>query len=235
MTFVGHLEELRRRLAISLLAVLLGVAISLARVDHLLGWLEQPARHLLWRLAFFSPTEPLLAYMKVGVLSGVIIAMPVVLWQVWLFVRSGLTERERSYGLAFIGWGSLQFVLGAALAYYGLLPTALRVLFSIGRGRLEPVISIDQYVSFVTTMMFWSGVVFELPVALFFLARAGVVTPAWLQQQRGYAILSLAIIAALVTPTTDIVSLLLMLGPMMALYEVSIWATHLAARLRHRR
>ena len=163
-------------------------------------------------------------------LAGLIIAMPVILGLLWGFIRSGLTSRERSLGLAFVWWGSAQFLAGAAFAYYGLLPVSLRFLLRIGERYLEPVISIDQYLSFVTTLVFWCGVVFELPVVLLILARLGIVTPEWLRQQRPYAILALVILAAIVTPTTDPINLLLMAVPLVWLYELSIVITRWAMR-----
>src|SRR3989338_3130622 len=136
MTLAEHLEELRRRLGISLVALVVAVGISATQVDHLLVWLRRPAEGLLPAFAFFSPTEPLIAYLKVACLAGVTLAMPVLLTQVWGFVRSGLTQRERSCGLAFVGWGSALFAAGAAFAYAMLLPMSLRVLLGIGRGTL---------------------------------------------------------------------------------------------------
>ena len=230
LTIAGHLEELRRRLGLSLAVLLLAVGVSLTQVEHLIRWLQRPVDDLLPRLAFFSPTEPLFAYMMVGTLTGLILAMPVILSQLWGFVQAGLTQRERSHGTVFMVWGSLQFLVGAAVAYYGLLPVSLGFLFSIGQPHLEPVISIGRYLSFVTTMIFWSAIAFELPVVLFFLARIGIVTPEWLRQQRPYAILVLVIISAVVTPTTDPVNLFLMAVPLTLLYELSILMTRLAMR-----
>ena len=229
-TLAEHLEELRRRLGFSLAALLAASCLSFSQVERIILWLYRPAEVSLPRLAFFSPTEPLVAYMRVAVLAGVLLAMPVILGQVWGFVRSGLTARERYHGAWFIGWGSLQFLAGAAFAYYALLPISLRFLLGIGRWYLEPMISLDRYLSFVTTMMFWSGLVFELPVVLFVLAKAGVVTSEWLRQQRRYAILALVVLSAVVTPTTDPVTLLLMAVPLIGLYELSIWLTRVAVR-----
>lgn len=228
LTLAGHLEELRRRLGVSLAALLIAGGVSLSQVERLIQWLRRPAEDLLPRLAFFSPPEPLLAYVKVAVLAGLLLAMPVILAQLWGFVRTGLTPRERSYGLVFIGWGSLQFLAGAAFAYYAMLPVSLRMLLGIGRRYLEPVISLERYLSFVTTVVLWCGLVFELPVVLFVLARVGIVTPEWLRQQRPHAILILVILSALVTPTTDPVTLLLMAVPLALLYEASIWVTRWA-------
>lgn len=228
LTLTGHIEELRRRLAISLGAVLVGVGVSVTQLERLIAWLKHPAGPLLPRFAFFSPTEPLIAYTKVVILSGLVLAMPCVLWQAWAFVRPGLAPRERSHGLAFIWWGSAQFLAGVAFAYAVLLPLALRVLLGIGRDTLEPVISIDQYLGFVTSLAFWCGVMFELPVVVWLLAKVGIVTPEWLRQSRPYATLVLVIVAAIATPTTDILSLLLMAIPMMGLYELAILMARVA-------
>ena len=227
-TLADHLEELRRRLGIALAALLVGVGVSFTRVEWIVQWLRRPAGEWLPPFAYFSPVEPLLAYVRVAVLGGLALAMPVILMQLWGFIRSGLTPRERSLGLAFIGWGSVQFLAGAAFAYYGLLPLSLRVLLGIGRDFLQPVLSIDRYLAFVTALLFWCGLVFELPVVLWVLSRIGIVTPAWLRQQRPYAVLILVIIAAVVTPTTDPVSLCLMAVPLVLLYELSILIARVA-------
>jgi len=228
LTVVGHLEELRRRLGISLAAILVAIGISATQIEHIIEWLRRPVRALLPTFAFFSPTEPIVAYVKVAVLAGLILAMPVILSQFWGFVRSGLTPRERSSGLAFIWWGSANFLAGAVFAYAVLLPLALNVLLGIGKGTLQPVISIDRYLSFVTTLLFWSGVVFELPAVIFLLTKVGIVTPAWLREQRAYAVLVLVIIAAVITPTTDPVSLLIVALPLLVLYELSIFLARFA-------
>lgn len=222
LTLADHLEELRRRLAISLAAVLVGSGLGLTQAERLIDWLQRPADGLLGRLVFLSPLEPLEVHLTVGVLAGVALAMPVVLWQIWAFVRAGLTSRERRLGTVFIGWGSAQFLLGAACAYFLFLPASLRFLLGIGSRFLEPAVSVGRYLSFVTTVMWWSGLLFELPVVLWVLAKVGVVTVAWLRQQRPYALLILVIIAAVATPTTDPVNLALLAGPLAGLYELSI-------------
>ena len=227
LTLAGHLEELRRRLGACLAALLVAVGLSVAYVEQLIGWLSHPVKGLIPQFAFFTPAEPLVAYVRIAVLGGIILALPVILWQVWAFIRTGLTPKERSYGLLFVGWGSVQFLAGAAVAYYGLLPASLRVLLGIGKRFLVPVISIDRYLAFVTTLIFWSGVVFELPVVLLVLAKLGIVTAEWLRQSRPYAILILVIVAAVVTPTTDPINLFLLAIPLILLYELSIFITRL--------
>jgi sec-independent protein translocase protein TatC len=228
LTLADHLEELRRRLCVSLVALFVAIGVSWTQVERIIDWLKRPAEGLFTHFAFFSPTEPLIAYIKVAALSGLILAMPIVLAQLWGFIQSGLTKRERAYGLAFILWGSVLFAVGAAFAYFVLLPTSLHLLLGIGRSYLEPMLSIDKYISFVTTLAFWCGAIFEIPAVLFLLAKVGIVTSKWLAQQRPYAILVLLVVAALVTPTTDPASLLLMAIPMVLLYELSIWITRIA-------
>ncbi len=230
LTFTGHLEELRRRLGISLAAFLVAVGVSFTQVERIIRWVAHPVERLVPRFAYFSPTEPLLAYVKVALLSGFVLAMPVMLSQLWGFVRPGLARRERSYGAVFIWWGSFQFVAGVAFAYFLLLPASLQFLLGIGERYLTPVISIERYLSFTTTLLFWCGVVFELPAVLYLLAKANVVTPEWLRQQRPYAILVLVIIAAVVTPTTDPVNLCLLAIPLVLLYELSIVIARVAIR-----
>ena len=222
LTLAEHLEELRRRLGIALAALIVAIGVSLLYIERLIAWLARPAQGRLTSFAFFTPTEPLTAYLRVAALAGLVLAMPVILAQLWGFVRAGLTRREGMLAQVFIWWGSAQFVAGAAFAYYLLLPPALRFLLGIGQRWLEPVISIDRYLAFVTTLMGWCGIVFELPVVLVILAKLGIVTAEWLRQQRPFAILALVILAAVVTPTTDPVNLLLMAVPMVLLYELSI-------------
>ena len=230
LSLAGHLEELRRRLGVCLAAFVLAGGASLAWMEALIGWLSRPAEPYLVTFAFFSPTEPLVAYVKVAGLAGLAGAMPVLLWQAWAFASPGLRPEERRHGAAFIGWGSALFVLGVAFAYTALLPASLRVLLGLAGRWFEPVLSIDQYLGFVTSLAFWCGVIFELPLVIVVLSRVGIVTPAWLQQQRPYAVLVIVIAAAILTPTTDVLSLLLMVVPIVVLYEVSIVVAHLTRR-----
>ena len=232
MTLAEHLEELRRRLGRMLAAWLFATGVSWTQADRLVAWLKRPAAPLLPHLVFLSPTEPLMAYLTVTMLAGVIVSMPVILWQGWGFVRRGLTSRERTLGAIFVWWGSLLFAAGVAAAYYGILPVSLNYLLRMGQGTLEPMISIRTYLSFVTTIMGWCGLIFELPLGLWVLATVGVVTSEWLRQQRPYAILVLVMVAAIVTPTTDPINLLLMAVPMVLMYEISIVITRVAMRRR---
>lgn len=232
LTLTEHLEELRRRLTISVATFVLAVGVGFRYAETVITWLQRPLGARLVPVVYFSPTEPLAAYLRVSLLVGVAAAMPVFLFHVWGFAKSGLTARERRLGTVLVVWGSAQFLAGVAFAYWALLPISLRVLLSIGQGTLMPLLSIDQYLRFVTGILWWCGLIFELPVVLWILSMVGIVTSEWLRQQRPYAIVILVTMAALVTPTTDPVNLLLMAVPLCGLYELSVWVTALAQRRR---
>ena len=232
LPIIGHLEELRRRLWVCLLAIAVASAMSFAWVGQLIEWLKRPAGAALPRLAFFSPPEALLAYMKVAVTAGLFLCMPVVLYELWAFIRPGLTRRESRYGLAFVWWGSALFLVGAAFAYWILLPVSLKFLLGFGGGQLEPVISISRYLSFTTMVILACGIVFQLPLVVGLLAKLGLVKPQTLRRQWRHAVVIMAVAAALLTPTTDAATMLLMVVPMLALYEASIWVAACATRRR---
>jgi len=234
LPLAGHLEELRKRLWICLGALLVVSMVSFAVAGQLIEWLKRPAGSSLERLAFFSPPEAILAYMKVAITAGLFLAMPVVLAQLWTFIRPGLAPRERRFGVAFIGWGSVLFLAGGAFAYGVMLPVSLKFLLGFGGDQLEPVISISRYLSFTTMVMLACGVMFQLPLVVFLLAKLGLVRPQTLRRRWRHAVLAIVVVGALVTPTTDVATLLLMTVPMLALYEISIWiATWAAPRSRN--
>jgi sec-independent protein translocase protein TatC len=226
----AHLEELRKRLWVCVGAIAATSTVSFAWAGQLIDWLKQPAGTLLPKLAFFSPPEAVLAYMKVAVTAGLILSMPIVLYEVWAFIRPGLTLQEQRYGLGFVWWGSMLFLVGGAFAYWVLLPVSLQFLLGFGGGQLEPVISIGRYLAFTTMVILASGVVFQLPIAVLMLAKLGIVTPQTLRRKWRHALVTMVVVAAILTPTTDVATMLLMTVPMLALYEISIWVAVLAVR-----
>jgi len=229
LPIVGHLEELRKRLWICVGAILLASALSMAWTGQLIDWLKRPAGPLLPRLAFFSPPEALLAYMKIAVTAGLVLCVPVVLSQLWAFVRPGLARKEQRYGLIFIWWGSALFLAGGAFAYWVILPVSLRFLLGFGGEQLEPVISISRYLSFTTMVILACGVVFQWPLVVFLLAKLGVIRPQTLRRKWRHAVVGMVVVGAVLTPTADVATLLLMTIPMLVLYEVSIWIARFAA------
>jgi sec-independent protein translocase protein TatC len=232
LPIVGHLEELRKRLWGCLVVIALASMISFTWTDHLIEWLKRPAGPALSRLVFFSPPEAFLAYMKVAITVGLFLSAPILLAQVWAFISPGLTARERRYGFGFVWWGSALFVAGGVFAYWALLPVSLRFLLNFGRGQLEPVMSISHYLSFTTTVMLSCGLAFQLPLVMFVLARLGLVTSHMLRQKWRHAVVAIVVASAILTPTADVATLLLLAVPMLALYELSIWVTGFSASRR---
>lgn len=232
LPLVGHLEELRKRLWRCLAVITLASALSFTWTGQLVEWLKRPAGPALSRLVFFSPPEAFLAYMKVAITVGLFLSAPMILAQVWAFISPGLTARERRYGFGFIWWGSLLFVAGGAFAYWALLPLSLRFLLSFGHGQLEPVMSISHYLSFTTMVILSCGLAFQLPLVMFVLARLGLVSSTMLRQKWRHAVVAIVVAAAILTPTADAATLLLLAVPMLALYELSIWVTGFSASRR---
>lgn len=231
---VQHLEELRSRILVGLAALLVGMGASFAWTERIIAWLKVPAGDLLPKLIFLSPAEALVAYLKVTALSGLVLAMPVWLYEVWAFVRPGLSRQERGYAAGFILLGTLSFAAGMVFAYRLLLPVSLRFLLSFASDTLTPAITIGRYLGFTTAVLLACGFVFELPLAAFFLTRLGILTPAFLIHHWRMALLAMTVAAGILTPTPDVVNMLLLLGPLLALYGLSVAVSWLAAPRRKR-
>jgi sec-independent protein translocase protein TatC len=232
LTLTGHLEELRNRIIISLAALLVCSAICLPFSSAILAALRVPARGALGRLVYFGPEEAFLVYMRIGVIAGLILSFPVIAYQAWAFVSPAVGRDLRRYAAYFVASSTLAFVSGCAFAFFVLLPAALKFLLGIGGQDMEPVISAARYISFVTASMLACGAVFEMPVAAFFLARAGVLTSAAMRRKFKYALAAIMIVAAVITPTADVFNMMLLALPMLVLYEVSIWVAFAAEKKR---
>ena len=234
LSIVGHLEELQKRLWVVIVSVAVASIGGFYFADRLIEWLKRPAGETLPKLAFFSPAEAVIAYLKIALSFGIVVSLPIILYELWAFIRPGLTERERRYGLSFVFWGSFLFLSGAGFAYWILLPPSLTFLLSFGSRTLQPVISINHYLSFTSTVILACGVVFEFPLVIFFLTKLRVVTPRLLRKNWKIAFLAMVIIAAIVTPTQDPVNLILMTLPLLLLYEISIFVSYLACHRREK-
>ncbi len=238
MPFLDHLEELRWRILWSLIAILVGTVagwLLLDRID-LIELLKRPIAPYLpgGRLTFTSPAEPFMLTLKVAFALGCVLASPVVIYQVWAFLSPALYEREKRLIIPALGVGAVLFLGGAMACYQWLLPAALRVLLNFQPTELTPMITIDRYFGMAIPFVIGCGLVAELPLVVTILASLGVVTPQFLARQRRFAIVIAAFLAALLTPP-DAVSMLLMLGPLLLLYEISIWCAWVASRRRARR
>jgi len=233
MSFLEHLDELRKRLLLSLLAVGVTFTLALLYARKILEFFLRPIVILLGdaRPVFIDITEPFLLYMKVAFLAAVFVSAPFVLYQVWAFVAPGLYPRERRYALPFIFFSTVFFVAGGAFGYYIGFPTASRFLLQVGEG-FQPSLRVSNLFSFESKIILGLGVVFELPTVIYFLARLGLVTPGFLWRNLKYAILMIFIIAAVITPTPDVVTQCIFALPMLLLYLLGILVAHVFGRER---
>lgn len=226
MTVVEHLEELRRRILISLAAIFIATCIAFWKVKEIISYLARPVGHLV----FLSPVEAFFAYLKVAFFVGLFISSPIVLFQIWRFISVGLKENERKSVIFYLPFSIVLFLFGAVFAFCIAIPWALRFLINFAGPEVLPMLSISKYISFVMVLLLMFGLVFELPIAIILLAKLGIVTTAALRRNRKYAILSIFIIAAILTPTPDAFTQLLMAIPLIFLYELSIWLSKLVRR-----
>jgi sec-independent protein translocase protein TatC len=230
MPFMEHLGELRVRIMRALYGLLAGTVIALPFSERIVDWLARPITRLGYELVFTAPAEAFWVQMKVGLIAGVFIAAPVILWQVWAFIAPGLHHHEKKYAVPFVLIGSLMFILGGAFSLFVVTPYALNFLLSYSRPGLKPMITIQNHIDFLLKFTLAFGAVFELPLALTLLARMGVVTAKMLAKNRKYAILGAFIAAAILTPTPDAFNQALMAGPLIILYEVGIICARLFGR-----
>ncbi|HEV8660475.1 MAG TPA: twin-arginine translocase subunit TatC, partial [Thermoanaerobaculia bacterium] len=201
MSFLEHLEELRKRLLFSFIAIAVGFAVCWRYADAIFTWMEQPLAQFLPpgdKLAYTRLTGPFFLYMKVAFFAGLFLASPLVLHQLWLFIAPGLYKKERRYATPFIIFASLFFIAGGYFGFRWILPATCGFFLETGKN-FKQVVTIDDYFSFASMIILATGLVFETPILIFFLARLGIVTPAFLMQKAKYAIVLSFIIAAVVT------------------------------------
>ncbi len=225
LSLVEHLNEVRKRIIICLITLGVTTILVFPYASGLLKILKLPAKGAIDRLAFFSPEEAFLIYMRIGVLCGFILSLPVILYQLWGFCSPAMEERVKKHSVFFIVSCFVSFVIGALFAYFILLPPALKFLLGFAKDDLEPVISAGKYISFITGFIFASGLVFQMPVLSFILAKLGVINAGVLRKKYKYAIVIIFIVAAVITPTPDAFNMLMLALPMICLYEISIWVT----------
>src|SRR5438093_11117955 len=224
MTFLEHLEELRKRLIVSIVALGVAFLVCWNFADRIFGLMALPLSRFLApgdKLVFTRLTEPFMLYMKVAFFTGIFIASPVILWQLWLFISPGLYKRERRYAAPFIIIASLFFIVGGYFGWRVLLPGTCAFFLETGK-QFKQMIKADEFFSFASTIILATGLVFETPILIFFLARLGIVTPAFLLQKAKYAVVLAFIISAVVTPTPDMVTQTALALPMIGLYFLGV-------------
>ena len=220
-----HLQELRRRLIRSVIAVAVASVIAFVFYDWIFYILKLPAEGI--SLIFIEMTEMLGTIMKVCLTAGIIIAMPYLVFQAIMFVSPALTSKEKKYVYFILPWIALMFMGGVVFGYFILIPPATRFLISFGADIASPEIRVGNYISVVARLLLAIGIVFEMPVITTFLARLGVLKPKWLSDHRKAAIILAFILAAIITPTFDPINQSLVAVPLVVLYEMSIWLARL--------
>ncbi len=229
MSFLDHLDELRKRLLVSIVALMAGFLVCWGYADKIYGYLQAPLLKVLPpgdKLAYTRLTAPFILYMKVAFLAGIFLAAPVILLQLWLFIAPGLYKRERRLAAPFIIGATIFFVLGGYFGYRYLLPGMCGFFVETGK-QFKQMITVDDYYSFSSTIILATGAVFETPILIFFLARLGIVTPAFLLQKFKYAVVLAFIISAIVTPTPDMMTQTSLALPMIGLYLIGVAVAYL--------
>ena len=227
MSFLEHLEELRTRIFHAVLAIAIGMVVCWFIRERLVTFMTQPIIEVLKakgqpdKLVYLNPVEPFNLYLKICALAGLFITSPYVLYQVWLFISPGLYRREKKYVIPFMVSSIGLFVAGGYFGYRMVYPAALDFLIGIGR-QFAAMITIHEYTDLFLTVILGLGVVFEMPVVIFFLALMGVVSAGWMWRNIRYAVLGIFIVAGALAPTPDISSMVIFASPMLVLYVVSI-------------
>lgn len=232
MAFWSHLEELRKRLLRAVIGLIIAAGASLLITPQVMRLLLSPMGEL--RPVALHPTESFVVYFRVGMLLGLMFAMPYILFQLLAFIVPALTRGERRALYSGIVGISLFFALGVAFAAFVLVPLAVGYLKGFMDDLVQPTYSVSEYISFVTTLMLSCGIVFETPLALALAARLGFVTARQLAKGRRWALLAIAAVSAAITPTPDAFNMLLVMAPLLVLYEVGIGMAWLAERKRRR-
>lgn len=234
MTLLEHLNELRVRLTWAAIALSVATVVSFVFAEPLLNFLMRPYAAAVPNgdasLQTLRPTEGIETFFKVALLAGVVIAMPMILYQFWLFIAPALTKHEKRYVFIFIPSALLLFLLGILFAWFVLAPAAIFFLANFLPNVFKTDWTGQEYISFVTRLLFFMGLAFELPIVIYFVARVGLVTPTWLREQWRIAIVMVAILAAVITPSIDPVTMLLTMGPLLVLYVLSIGLARIGYR-----
>ncbi|MGH9415791.1 MAG: twin-arginine translocase subunit TatC [Terriglobales bacterium] len=228
MSFLDHLEELRRCIFRALVGVVLAFFVCFAYADQIYGFLEKPLLAALKlhgldqrSLVYFNPIEPFNLYVKLALIAALFAASPWVLYQVWRFISPGLYRRERRYVVPFVLCTSALFVAGGAFAYEFAFPLALDFLIGYAH-RFTPQININEYFNLFATVVLGLGLVFEMPTLVFFLSLFGLINARFMIRNFRYAVLVIAVLAAVITPTADITTMLVFAAPMVGLYVLGI-------------
>jgi sec-independent protein translocase protein TatC len=242
MGFLEHLEELRRRIIYSLIAMVVGFFACWGYAEKIYDFVQAPIMTALrkngleQKLVYLNPTDGFNLYIKTAFVAGLFLTSPFVLYQVWAFIAPGLYRKEKKYVVPFMVFTVLLFLSGGAFGYKIVFPAALDFLISYSK-QFQPMITISEYTDLFLAIIVGLGVIFEMPILVFFLSLMGIVSAGWMWRNLRYSILVIFIIAAILTPTTDILNMCLFAAPMVGLYVLSIgvaWLVHPKQRRERR-
>ncbi len=233
MPLTSHLEELRKRLVRILIAVGIAFLGCFAFKEEIFRIVAQPLISVLppgSHMVYTGLPEAFFTYIKVSLYAGIFVASPVVLYQVWKFISPGLFPKEKKFVAPFVITSTMLFIGGVCFGYFLVLPSAYKFFLEFTTDFLKPMLSMREYLTLTLKLLLAFGIIFEIPVFLFFMTKIGLVTPRKLARMRRYAIVACFIVAAIITPTPDAFTQLMMAIPMIILYEVGIIVSRLASR-----
>ncbi|MGB7061884.1 MAG: twin-arginine translocase subunit TatC [Candidatus Zixiibacteriota bacterium] len=225
--FLDHLEELRGRIIKSLISIILFSIVAYVFSERLLEFITGPIPEVY----FMAPTEAFSTRIKISLIAGIIISVPVIFYHVWRFIAPGLFKKEIKMLIPFVLASTVFFLIGAAFCFFMVLPLSMKFLLGFGTEKLKPMIQIKDYISFVSYLILAFGAVFELPVISYFLGKIGIITADTLRKGRRYAVTAILILAAVITPP-DVFSQFMLAGPLYFLYEVSILVVKFTGKKR---
>lgn len=220
LSVLGHIDELRRRLVKSVIAIAIGAVISFIFRDYIIYILKLPAGNV--SLQAIEMTEMMGTYMRVSLIGGIILTMPYLTYHLIMFVSPALTRKEKKHVYIILPWIALMFAVGVVFGYFILVPPATRFLLTFGSSVAEIQPRVGNYINLISRLLLAMGLVFEMPVITTFLTRIGVLKPKWLSDKRKIAIIFSFVLAAIITPTFDPINQILVAIPLVALYELSI-------------
>lgn len=232
LPLLEHLEEIRKRVLVVLIVFVFSSTAGFCFSEGLLQWLKIPGGPYLGTLSVFSPTSAILTFFKMAFFFGLIFSLPVLLYEIWMFIRPAVEKSLAWHGALLVFSGTGLFVTGALLSFYFLIPASLKFLLSIGRGELQFLISLDSYISFVLLFMLAGGMIFEIPLLAFFLAKLNILTVPIMIRYWKIAVVGSAVLSAFITPTPDVFNMMLVAMPIFVLYIISIGIVMLAQTKR---
>jgi sec-independent protein translocase protein TatC len=236
LTIIEHLTELRKRITIALAALVVGVIVAFIFQGYIFKVLMKPLHGTkVTSITTFGPAEPFMVALKVSIYAGLLLALPVIMWELWAYIMPALYENEKKTIVPYVAMTTGLFLFGVVFGYYLVLPIGLKWLLGYGGDIFNQQLRAEDYIGFVTLFLLAFGVVFEMPVFILILAALRIVSAKLLRKQRRIAIVVIAVVSMVATPSQDPVSMILMMIPLLILYELSIILTSLMEKRRNRR